>query len=134
MMTRIQKSAARFSARRVSLGNDECAPFDIEFHERWNSRLDDARKRVAAQIVVSLKSKWGTAVALEAATGICQTEMSRIRRGKIDRFSLERLVRLLWIIDPGVDVEIELKVVAKSEALSALERRSRVRRCRLVNL
>lgn len=132
MMARIQKSAARFSAsaRRVSLGNDECAPFDIE----WNSRLDDARKRVAAQIVVSLKSKWGTAVALEAATGICQTEMSRIRRGKIDRFSLERLVRLLWIIDPDIDVAIELKVVAKSEAPSALDRRSRLRRCRLTNL
>ncbi|HML30648.1 MAG TPA: XRE family transcriptional regulator [Hyphomicrobium sp.] len=89
---------------------------------------------MAAQIVVSLKSKWGTAVALEAATGICQTEMSRIRRGKIDRFSLERLVRLLWIVDPDVEVELELKVVAKSGAPSVIERHSRTRGCKLTNL
>lgn len=71
---------------------------------------------MAAQIVESVRSKWGTAVALEAATGICQTEISRIRHGKFDRFSLERLVRLLWFVDPDIEVELEIRIVAKSES------------------
>jgi len=116
MMSKEQNSVARFSTttRRGALESENPLSFEAELYERWNSRLDDARKLVAAQIVESLKAKWGTAVALEAATGICQTEMSRIRHGKIDRFSLERLVRLLWIVDPDVEVELELKVVQKS--------------------
>jgi predicted XRE-type DNA-binding protein len=114
-----QTSAARFSgaARRAAFRPEKPTPFEAELSERWNSQFDDARKRVAAQIVESLKSKWGTAVALEAATGICQTEMSRIRHGKIDRFSLERLVRLLWIVDPDVEVGLKITVVAKSGEL-----------------
>lgn len=105
------RTSAAFDSEKLSLS-------ELQLDERWNSRLDDARKLVAAQIVESLKSKWGTAVALHAATGICQTEMSRIRHGKIDRFSLERLVRLLWIVDPDVDVELEVKVVAHSATRS----------------
>lgn len=127
--------AVRVSAntRREAFVSENLSLFEAELYERWNSRLDDARKLVAAQIVESLKIKWGTAVALEAATGICQTEISRIRRGKIDRFSLERLVRLLWIVDPDFDVELELKVVANSGARSD-ERHSRFPRRRLNNL
>lgn len=117
MMSKEPNSVARFSATTPggALENENLPSFEAELYEKWNSRLDDARKLVAAQIVESLKAKWGTAVALEAATGICQTEISRIRHGKIDRFSLERLVRLLWIIDPDLEVEIKLKVVPRRE-------------------
>lgn len=114
-MSKAQISAARFNARRSAFERRERRSFEENIDERWNSRLDDARKLVAAQIVESVKTKWGTAVALEAATGICQTEISRIRHGKFDRFSLERLVRLLGIVDPDVEVELELKVVPKAD-------------------
>lgn len=114
-MSKAQISAGRINAQRAVFEPKKRTSFEANIHERWNSRLDDARKLVAAQIVESVKTKWGTAVALEAATGICQTEISRIRHGKFDRFSLERLVRLLWIVDPDVEVELELKVVAKTE-------------------
>ncbi|HML30526.1 hypothetical protein RLW55_01145 [Hyphomicrobium sp. B1] len=70
---------------------------------------------MADQIVYSVKAKWGTAVALEAATGICPTEISRIRHGKFDRFSLERLVRLLCIVEPNVEVLLKVKIVPKGE-------------------
>ena len=127
--------AVRLSAKtlRAAFDSENLSLCEADLYERWNSRLDDARKLVAAQIVESLKSKWGTAVALEAATGICQTEMSRIRHGKIDRFSLERLVRLLWIVDPEIDVELEVKIVANSGARSD-ERHSRLPRDRLNRL
>lgn len=112
----IQTSAVRFStnSRRTAFEADGIASLEAQSYERWNAQVDDARRRVAARIVESLKSKWGTAVALAAATGICQTELSRIRRGKFDRFSLERLVRLLGIVDPNVEVIFEIKIVPKS--------------------
>ena len=113
MMSKSQVSAGRFNSRRAEFEPKKRTSFEANIYERWNSRLDDARKLVAAQIVESVKTKWGTAVALEEATGICQTEISRSRHGNFDRFSLERLVRLLWIVDPDVEVELELKVVAK---------------------
>ena len=78
--------------------------------EKWNADVDVAMKLVAEKLMESVKNKWGTAAALEAATGICPTEISRIRHGKFDRFSLERLVRLLWIVDPDVRVEFQLKL------------------------
>lgn len=119
-MNKAQNSGARFGAgaQRVNFDCKRDSQSEVELCKKLNAQLQDARRLVAAQIVRSLKSKWGTAVAFQAATGICQTEISRIRNGKIDRFSLERLVRLLWIVDPDVDVELEVKVVANSEVRS----------------
>ncbi|MGO4685817.1 XRE family transcriptional regulator [Hyphomicrobium sp. 2TAF46] len=76
--------------------------------------MDQSRKVVAAQIIDSVRCKWGTAVALQAATGISQTEISRLRHGKFERFSLERLVRLLRIIDPEVEIKLQVTVTRTS--------------------
>jgi hypothetical protein len=106
-MTKTQNLALRLSgSQRTAFGPEELTEIEAELFERWLSGVDDARKVVADQIVRSVRSKWGTAVALKAATGICPTEISRIRHGKFDRFSLERLVRLLCIIDPAVEVDL----------------------------
>ncbi len=77
--------------------------------------MDQSRKVVAAQIIESVRSKWGTAVALQSATGISQTEISRLRHGKFERFSLERLVRLLRIIDPEVEIKLQVTITQKSQ-------------------
>jgi predicted XRE-type DNA-binding protein len=82
-------------------------------HEQWNSDVEEARKVVARQIINSVKLKWHTAVALEAATGICRTEISRIKNGNLARFSLERLVWLLAIIDPKLEVALYVKLIRK---------------------
>ena len=103
----------RVTARRAAVDLKELSEVETALYERWLYSVDDARKKVAEQIVDSVKAKWGTAVALEAATGICQTEISRIRRGKFDRFSLERLVRLLCIIDPDIEVQLQVTVISK---------------------
>ncbi len=116
-MNKAQSLSTRVSAntRRAAPEPQELPDLETEILERWGSRVDDARKLVADQIVYSVRAKWGTAVALEAATGICQTEISRIRHGKFDRFSLERLVRLLCTVDPDVEVQLKVKVVLKGE-------------------
>lgn len=100
--------------RRTAFEPEQLSEIEEELYELWMCRVDEARKLVADQIVGSVRARWGTAVALEAATGICQTEISRIRHGKFDRFSLERLVRLLCIVDPDVEVQLKVKVVPKA--------------------
>ena len=113
-------SKAQFSSNRLrgyvrrSAPNKASAD-EVEVFEQWASRVDDARSAVAEQIVASVKEKWGTAVALEAATGICRTEISRIRRGKFDRFSLDRLVWPLGVVDPDAEVHLKVEVVTKNE-------------------
>lgn len=90
---------------------------------RWNSDVNESRKVVANQIVSSVKSKWHTAVALEAATGISRTEISRIKNGNLARFSLERLVWLLAIIDPELEVELQIKLAQKHKLRSRNDRK-----------
>ncbi len=116
-MNKEQSEAARFSTRskRSVFELEKKANCEGNISERWNLDIADARRTVAAQIIQSVKSKWGTAVALEAATSISQTEISRIRRGKLTRFSLDRLVRLLWIVDPEVGVELRVRIAAKGQ-------------------
>jgi predicted XRE-type DNA-binding protein len=113
-------SKAQFSSNRLRGHARRAAPNkasadEVEIFEQWASRVEDARSAVAEQIVASVKEKWGTAVALEAATGICRTEISRIRRGKFDRFSLDRLVWLLGVVDPDAEVQLKVEVVTKNE-------------------
>lgn len=113
IMVKRNSQLARFSGvpSRLAGGTRGRPSINTASSGRWNSDVDVARKIVATQIIESVKTKWGTAVAVERATGISQTEFSRIRNGKLARFSLDRLVWLLWIIDQ--DVEVTLQVEAK---------------------
>ncbi|RUP11245.1 XRE family transcriptional regulator [Hyphomicrobium sp.] len=112
-----QSAAAKLSAhpRRSAFKPDHSPSSEADTFERWAVDLDQSRKLVAAQIIDSVRSKWGTAVALQAATGISQTEISRLRHGKFERFSLERLVRLLRIVDPEVEIKLQVTVMRKSQ-------------------
>lgn len=113
IMVKRHNQLARFSGvpSRLAAGTRGRASTETARCGRWNSDVEVARKIVATQIIESVKTKWGTAVAVERATGISQTEFSRIRNGKFARFSLDRLVWLLWIVDQ--DVEVTLQVEAK---------------------
>lgn len=72
--------------------------------------MDLARGLVAEWITKAIDEKWGTAVAAERATGISQTEFSRIRNGNLERYTIDRLVRLLKALDRQVEVRLKLKV------------------------
>ncbi|WP_372645943.1 XRE family transcriptional regulator [Hyphomicrobium sp.] len=114
-MIKAKSGVSRFGASsRRSASKSGHKIFATQIYERWNLDIDDSRRVVASQIIYSIRTKWGTAVAFEEATGISQTEISRIRHGKLARFSLDRLVRLLWMADPDVEVELRVNVVRKS--------------------
>lgn len=100
--------------RRSTRKRPELSRIESEVFERWVAGVGDAKKLVADQICNSVRAKWGTAIALEAATGIYRSEISQIRHRKFDRFTLERLVRLLCIVDPEVEVRLKVNVVSKS--------------------
>lgn len=111
MMSRSQSATIKNPARAGRTPDPrELNEAGSENYERWVGCVDDARKLVAEQIVRSVRKKWGTAVALQAATGICQTEISRIRNGKVERFSLERLVWLLCVVDADVEVQLRIDI------------------------
>jgi hypothetical protein len=78
--------------------------------DTWSTDIEKARVELARTIVKALSERWGTAIAAERATGIAHTEFSRIRNGKLARYTVDRLARLLLALDPGLDVHVEVKV------------------------
>jgi len=125
-MSKVGSGQTRFgsNSRRSARKFDRRVLPTARIHAQWISDVDEARKVVARQIITSVKLKWRTAVALEAATGICRTEISRIKNGNLVRFSLERLVWLLAIIDPELEVELCVKLIRKDRRRARNERRT----------
>jgi hypothetical protein len=78
--------------------------------DAWSADIEKARVALAATIVKSIAERWGTAIAAERATGIAHTEFSRIRNGKLARYPVDRLARLLLALDPDLEVRVEVKV------------------------
>jgi predicted XRE-type DNA-binding protein len=78
--------------------------------DHWTADIERARVILAASITKSITKKWGTAIAAERATGISHTELSRIRNGRLARYTVDRLARLLHAVDPTVEVRVEVKV------------------------
>ncbi len=78
--------------------------------DAWHADIESARALLAGWIAKTIDEKWGTAVAAERATGVSQTEFSRIRNGKLRRYTLERLVRLLNALNNDIEVRLEVKI------------------------
>jgi hypothetical protein len=125
-MSKVRSGRPGFSrsSRRPARKSNQLTFPTARIHERWISDVEESRNVVARQIITSVKTKWRTAVALEAATGINRTEISRIKNGNLARFSLERLVWLLAIIDPEMEVELRMKLTRKGQRPARNERRT----------
>jgi predicted XRE-type DNA-binding protein len=81
---------------------------------RWDGDVEQARRIVATEIMNSIETKWGTAAAVERSTGLSRSEISRIKNGNFKRFSLDRLVCLLKIVDEDVEVALRVTPIRKS--------------------
>lgn len=82
--------------------------------------LRQARAIVAGRILKRLDElRWSTREA-ERATGIAASEYSRIRRVRLERFTLDRLIGILGKLDASIDVVIDFKPRdARAEATAA---------------
>ena len=75
--------------------------FDLEF-----PGLEQMRSLLAVEILALLNDRGLTVRAAEALTGVPAADFSRIRNLNIDRFTVDRLAKILWKL--GVDFDATL--------------------------
>ena len=88
------------------------ADFDVP-----DANLRQFRAILAAEIVKTLDSEGLTVRDAEARTGIAAADFSRIRQVKLDRFTVDRLMRILDRLDR--DVRVKVSVAVRPEHLAA---------------
>ena len=73
-----------------------------------NPQLDQARAFLAARTINILDDRKLTVRAAESATGVAVAEFSRIRNVRLDRFTLDRLIRILGKLDEDIEVALDV--------------------------
>ena len=80
-----------------------------------NADAEQLKALLAAQIIGVLDDSALTVRKAEDMTGIAAADFSRIRKTKLDRFTIDRLMTILNRLDQDVDVQITVR--PRSEAL-----------------
>jgi predicted XRE-type DNA-binding protein len=70
--------------------------------------VEHLKSALAARIIGVLDARQMTVRAAEQASGVAAADFSRIRRAKLDRFTIDRLIRILNRLSLHVDVEVEI--------------------------
>ena len=87
-----------------------------------DASLRQLRAILAAEIIKTLDSEGLTVRDAEARTGIAAADFSRIRQVKLDRFTIDRLMRILDRLNRDVRVKISVaprSCSARGQALLA---------------
>lgn len=71
-----------------------------------NPDLEQLRAILAAKIIGVLDDRKLTVRAAETLTGIAAAEFSRIRNVKLERFTLDRMIKILGKLDEDVEVSV----------------------------
>lgn len=71
-----------------------------------NAAAEQLKALLAAEIIGVLDTRELTVRKAEEATGIAAADFSRIRRVKLDRFTIDRLMTILARLDQDVDVSV----------------------------
>lgn len=79
-----------------------------------DASLRQFRAILAAEIVKTLDSEGLTVRDAEARTGIAAADFSRIRQVKLDRFTIDRLMRILDRLNR--DVRVKISVAPRSRS------------------
>jgi predicted XRE-type DNA-binding protein len=88
-----------------------------------DASLRQFRAVLAAEIVKTLDAERLTVRDAEARTGIAAADFSRIRQVKLDRFTIDRLMRILDRLNRDVRVEVSVAMrgsAAKGASVSRL--------------
>lgn len=73
-----------------------------------NPDLEQLRALLAAEIIKTLDDRALTTRKAEELTGIAAADFSRIRRVKLDRFTVDRLMIILGRLNRRVDVSVSV--------------------------
>lgn len=71
-----------------------------------NAEAQQLKSLLAAQVIRVLNERGLTVRAAEELTGTAAADFSRIRRVKLDRFTIDRLMLILSKLDQRVEVEV----------------------------
>ena len=73
---------------------------------RADAEVEHLKSVLAAQIIRVLDARGLTVRAAEEQTGTAAADFSRIRRAKLDRFTIDRLMTILGRLDQRVEVDV----------------------------
>jgi predicted XRE-type DNA-binding protein len=79
-----------------------------------NAAAEQLKALLAAQIVNVLDRGAITVRQAGEHTGIAAADFSRIRRVKLDRFTIDRLISILERLDQRVEVKVKVRPVARA--------------------
>lgn len=85
-----------------------------------NADVEHLKAILATQIIKILDARQLTVRSAAEETGIAAADYSRIRRAKLERFTIDRLMSVLGKLDQKIDVKI--KISPKGTAPSATVR------------
>jgi len=71
-----------------------------------NPDVEQLKAVLAAQIIAVMDARELSTRRAEAITGIAAADFSRIRKAKLDRFTIDRLMAVLGRFDQKVDVQV----------------------------
>jgi predicted XRE-type DNA-binding protein len=80
-----------------------------------NADVEQTKAILAAKIIGVLDDKKLSTRQAEAATGVNHSEFVRIRRVKLDRFTIDRLISILNRLDQRVEVAVMVRAAAEKE-------------------
>ena len=74
-----------------------------------NADAEHLKAILAAQIIKVLDKRGMTVRAAAEATGVAAADFSRIRKAKLDRFTIDRLMTILGRLDQKVDIAVRVR-------------------------
>lgn len=85
-----------------------------------NAEVEQLKALLAAEIIGVLDDRVFTVRKAEELTGIAAADFSRIRKTKLDRFTIDRLMTILKRLDQDVDVHVTVRPHRKSADVQRL--------------
>lgn len=74
-----------------------------------NAEVEQLKALLAAEIIGVLDDRALTVRKAEDQTGIAAADFSRIRKVRLDRFTIDRLMTILKRLDQDVDVQVTVR-------------------------
>lgn len=81
-----------------------------------NADAEQLKSNLAAEIIAVLDDRSLTVRVAEDLTGIAAADFSRIRKAKLDRFTIDRLMTILNRLDQDVDITISVHPRTRASA------------------
>ena len=81
-----------------------------------HAAIEQLKALLAAKVIGILDDRALTVRQAESLTGFAAADFSRLRKAKLDRFTVDRLMKILEHLDQDVDVRVTVMPCRKSES------------------